>query len=104
MSRRAKRSVIRGVLEAQARLGRQPKCLEIFSVPRVTPALESMGFKSLGAFDLQNGWDARRAADRHKILHMVDVEEPEFVGMSPPCGPLSILQNLTMAEVRRDPE
>ena len=64
MSRRAKRAVVKGVLEAQAQLGHRPKCLEIFSEPRVTPALETMGFESLGAYDLKNGWDARRPADR----------------------------------------
>ena len=102
MSRKAKRDVIKGVLEAQMVLGCRPKCLEIFSMPRVTPALEAVGFQNLGAYDLGNGWDARRAADRHRILHLIATEEPEYVGMSPPCGPPSTLQNLTVEEARGD--
>ena len=69
---------------AQVQVGSRPKCLELFSVPRVAPVLESMGFENLGSFDLENGWDARRAADRHKILHLVRSEKPEYVGMNPP--------------------
>ena len=104
MSRRSKRDVVNGVQAAQVRLGNRPKCMDLFTVPRVTPVMETMGYQDLGAFDIKNGWDARRAADRHQILHLIDVEEPEYVGMSPPCGALSIMQNLTADEVRRNPE
>ena len=62
-----------------------------------------MGFESLGSFDLENGWGARHAADRRNILRLVMSEEPKYTDMSPPRRPLSILQNLTVDEIQKDP-
>ena len=46
--------------------------------------------------------DWKRAADRAEVWKYLDEEDPDLVIMSPPCGPLSRLQNSTPPWRRND--
>ena len=78
--------------------------MEIFSPPRVTPRAQEYGFGSDGSYDLTYGWDARKSDGVDTLLRDLEDRDPHIVTMTPPCGKLSPLQNLTPWELRKDPE
>ena len=81
-----------------------PGFLEVFSRPRLGPFCQRYGFRHIAALDRDLGWDATRPADVRRLWELIYEEEPWCITMSPPCGKLSKLQNLTPEERRRDPE
>ena len=81
-----------------------PGILEVFSRPRLGPFCQRYGFRHIAALDRDLGWDATRPADVRRLWELIYEEEPWCIAMSPPCGKLSKLQNLTPDERRRDPE
>ena len=70
----------------------QVKIGEVYSEPRVTKEAESQGLPSAGAYDLKNGYDLTKASDRERCFKKLEIEDPDVLVVSPPCGPFSILQ------------
>ena len=79
-----------------------PAVVEVFSPPRVCKACRKSGFREIGSFDLCTGWDARSQVDVWRLWKLLEKHRPAFVCLSPPCGKISIMQNLTPEHKRRD--
>ena len=78
--------------------------IEVFSPGRFAEKAEQFGFVSRGSFDLSNGWDWSDATQRQKAEMTIEMVAPDVLCMSPPCGPLSIMQQMTPEAKRIDPE
>ena len=57
---------------------------EVFSPPRFSPVVESMGFAGR-SYDLINGYDFRRAADRFAVKQELSERPPKLLVLCPPC-------------------
>ena len=68
--------------------------MEICSVPRVTKEAAKVGLQAGGAYDIKLGDDMINPEVRKRVMADVIEKRPRCVTMSPPCGPLSIMQNL----------
>lgn len=76
--------------------------VEVFSVPRITPVAHRKGLRSMGSFDIENGWDFLKAENRKRFLQKLDEQKPRVVVVCPPCTMFSLLQSLN--RVRMDPK
>ena len=72
---------------------------EVFSVPRMTPVADRKGLKSMGSFDIENGWDFLRADHRKQFFQELEEKEPEVAVVSPPCRMFSLLQAINRAKM-----
>lgn len=84
--------------------GEMPSVVELFNPGRFAAMAESFGLVSRGSFDLSDGWDWSDRQMRIQAEKALELIEPDLAVMSPPCGPLSPLQNLTPECKRRNPE
>ncbi|CAK9010135.1 unnamed protein product, partial [Durusdinium trenchii] len=82
----------------------RPSVVEVFCPGRFAERAGGFGLKVIGSFDLSSGWDWKKASDRKKVWDLIVEEEPDLMILSPPCGPLSRLQNSTPPWKRADPE
>ena len=82
----------------------RPSVVEVFCPGRFAERAGDFGLKVIGSFDLSSGWDWKKASDRKKVWDLIEEEEPDLMILSPPCGPLSRLQNSTPPWKRADPE
>lgn len=79
------------------------KVAEIFSPPRVAAQAQVVGLAPGFSIDLstQRGdglhWDLSKDSRVQDLMQLIEHEQPEFLGGSPPCGPFSKLQNLVDA-------
>ena len=78
--------------------------IELFSPGRFAEKADQFGFVSRGAFDLSSGWDWTDPVQRKKAEVTVEMVAPDVLCMSPPCGPLSILQQMIPESKRVHPE
>lgn len=58
----------------------------------------------MGSFDISDGWDWRKPIHRRRAEELLDLTMPDVLVMTPPCGPLSRLQQCTPLEKRVDVE
>eukprot|EP00435_Cladocopium_sp_Y103_P072195 s58_g39.t1 len=77
-----------------------PSMVEIFSPGRFSALAPQCGLVARGSFDLSSGWNWCDVQHRKQAEAAIQLIEPDFALMSPPCGPLSPLQNLT-SDVKR---
>ena len=82
----------------------RPSVVEVFCPGRFAERAGDFGLKVIGSFDLSSGWDWKKASDRKKVWDLIEDQEPDLMILSPPCGPLSRLQNSTPPWKRADPE
>ncbi|CAK9013225.1 unnamed protein product [Durusdinium trenchii] len=82
----------------------RPSVVEVFCPGRFAERAGDFGLKVIGSFDLSSGRDWKKASDRKKVWDLIEEEEPDLMILSPPCGPLSRLQNSTPPWKRADPE
>ena len=73
---------------------------EVFSPPRFAPIAKEFGFAGL-SFDLKNGFDFRKKADRDRVAKLLDERPPELLVLSPPCTHEGGWHNLN--QYRMDP-
>ena len=78
--------------------------VEVFSPGRFAEVAQDFGFESLGAYDLSLDWDWNKVIHRRRLEERLALSPPDILVMTPPCGPLSRLQQCTPEEKRRDPE
>eukprot|EP00435_Cladocopium_sp_Y103_P001390 s2644_g1.t1 len=78
--------------------------IEVFSPGRFAELASGFGFKSMGSFDYSDGWDWRKPIHRRRAEQIISWTVPDVLVLTPPCGPLSLLQNLNPMEKRRDPQ
>ena len=78
--------------------------VEIFSPGRFAEAAQDFDFESLGVYDLSMGWDWTKAIHRRRLEEQLALSPPDVLVMTPPCGPLSRMQQCTPEEKRVDPE
>jgi len=78
--------------------------MEVFSPGRFAEMASGMGFTSVGSFDISDGWDWRKAIHRRRAEELIALTLPDVLVMTPPCGPLSRLQQCTPLEKRRNLE
>ena len=81
-----------------------PTVMEFFSPGRFQELAGQCGMVGRGASDLSEGWDWRRKEDRTRAEQAITIADPDFSVFSPPCGPLSLMQNLTPEDRRSDPK
>lgn len=79
-----------------------PTMVEFFSPNRFAEWTPKFGLIHRASFDLSDGWDWRDRQLRSQSEYALRVIEPDLTVLSPPCGPLSRLQNLTKDENRKD--
>ena len=92
------------VLQTTTDVDAWPSCVEIFCPGRFGEKAEAFGVRGAKAFDLSTGWDWKRAEDRKAVWTYLEKFDPDLTIMSPPCGPLSRLQNSTPPWRRQDIE
>ena len=68
---------------------------EVFSMPRVVPAAEKKGFRGCKSYDISNGWNFLLSEHRVKCKEELNRLKPEFLVLSPPCGPFSQILNIS---------
>jgi hypothetical protein len=78
--------------------------MEIFSPGRFAELAAGFGFKSMGSFDLSDGWDWKKPIHPRRAGQILQLSPPDVLVMTPPCGPLSRLQAMHPLEARRGPE
>lgn len=78
--------------------------VEVFSPGRFAELASGFGFKSMGSFDYSDGWDWRKPIHRRRAEQIINWTMPDVLVLTPPCGPLSLLQNLNPMEKRKDPQ
>ena len=81
-----------------------PACVEIFCPGRFGEKAAAFGVRGAKTFDLSTGWDWKKADDRKAVWDYLETQDPDLTIMSPPCGPLSMLQNSTPPWRRKDLE
>ena len=81
-----------------------PTVMEFFSRGRFQDLAEQCGMVGRGASDLSEGWGWRRKEDRTRAEQEITIVDPDFSVFSPPCGPLSLMPNLTPDDRRSDPK
>ena len=86
----------------QARADDRPSLVEVFSPGRFSEMAEGFGLVSRQSFDLSDGWDWRKPIHRRRAEQMIDMIQPDLLIMTPPCGPLSRLQQMTPDDRRID--
>ena len=69
---------------------------EIFSPPRITKEAARRGLISGAAFDILQGWDARKEEDVAALMDHIETCKPLFINGSPPSTSFSLLQNLSV--------
>ena len=74
-----------------------PTVVEIFSPGRFMSLAPECGLKARASFDLSDGWDWSNGDHRSRAEQVLQLVDPDLAVMSPPCGPLSKMQNLTPA-------
>ena len=72
-----------------------PSLMEVFSPGRFQEWADQCGITGRGALDLSEGWDWRKMEHRRRAEEALAIIDPDFSVFSPPCGPLSLMQNLT---------
>ena len=78
--------------------------VEVFSPGRFAETARDFGFESLGVYDLSLDWDWCKPIHRRRLEEQLALSPPDVLVMTPPCGPLSRLQQCTPEEKRKDPE
>ena len=76
--------------------------VEVFSPPRMSKEARNYGVESGGAFDLTEGYDFRRAADRQFVVDIIRVKKPALVILSPSCTESSV--SCSLSNFPRDPD
>eukprot|EP00959_Pyramimonas_sp_CCMP1952_P425422 8911504-Pyramimonas_sp.AAC.1 len=59
--------------------------IEVFSPPRLANAAARAGLECLGSWDLETGWDFRKASDRARAREAIRRQKPEMLFLEPPC-------------------
>ena len=67
--------------------GRRLLVSEVFSPPRFSQIAESYGFAAW-SYDLINGYDFRKSADRDRVKHELQAQPPDLLVLCPPCTAL----------------
>ena len=84
--------------QANNHVASETECLvdvsEIYSQPRLTKCAKSMGLKAGKAYDIKCGYDLRNLKDEREMWRSLKAEDPEFLGVCPPCTPFTLLQEL----------
>ena len=102
---RERRDLIRQVSEVlRTKDDERHSIVEIFSPGRFAENARDFGFEPMGAFDLSLDWDWRKAIHRRRVEEQLALSPPDVLVMTPPCGPLSRMQQCTPKEKRVDPE
>ena len=78
--------------------------VEVFSPGRFAEVAQDFGFESMGSYDLSMGWDWNKVVHRRRLEEQLALSPPDVLVMTPPCGPLSRLQQCTPEEKRTNPE
>ena len=69
--------------------------IEIFSPHRVPPYAQKLGLKTAKeVYDLQSGWDVRKAADRQAVREVLYERRPKMAMFSPECKAYSQLMSI----------
>ena len=74
--------------------------MEVYSLPRIAPAVCRLGLKVGPSLDLENGWDFRVVQRQGEAVRRVQELQPLVLMLSPPCTVFSQVQH-TMLD-RRD--
>ncbi|CAK0791003.1 unnamed protein product [Prorocentrum cordatum] len=91
LTRRQRRRLVKDIATVTAQL-RLAGLFALFSPERVGPKAELKGLGPAKALDPTTGWDLLRADHRREMWRQLAEDQPEWVGMSPPCTLFSILQ------------
>ena len=81
-----------------------PTMIEVFCPGRFKELAEKFGVRCQASFDLSGGWDWRVKEHRKRAEEIIALADPDLLVMSPPCGPLSRLQECTPMHKRVDPQ
>ena len=73
---------------------------ELYSTPRVAQQAQEDGLTAGTSFDLKNGYDFNRSADRKRAMRVLEKENPDLLIVCPPCGPFSPLQELNYPKMK----
>ena len=84
--------------------GERHSIVEVFSPGRFSEVARDFGFESLGVYDLSLDWDWTKAIHRRRLAEQLSLSPPDILVMTPPCGPLSRLQQCTPEDRRVDPQ
>lgn len=71
------------------RAGEELTIMEVFSPGRFAELASGFGFKSMGSFDLSDGWDWRKPVHRRRAEQILQFSPPDVLVLTPPCGPLA---------------
>ena len=77
---------------------------EVYSPVRVAAVAAKFGLRPGSSLDLTNGWNFSKSEHRRRALLKIKEEDPYCVIGSPPCTMFSMLQELTKAVKKDDPE
>ena len=84
--------------------GERHSIVEVFSPGRFSEVARDFGFESLGVYDLSLDWDWTKVIHRRRLEEQLSLSPPDVLVMTPPCGPLSRLQQCTPEDKRVNPE
>ena len=94
MSRNQRKKLQANLVEVMAASNEPMSVAEVFVPGRFADECARAGVVSKGIYDLSNGWDWKVPLARREAQQSI---QPNLVALSPPCGALSVLQNLTLA-------
>ena len=77
---------------------------EIFSVPRLGPAVRDLGGTSRRSYDVRHFWDLGQEIYQRVVLQDVAALQPIFLMMSPPCTWVCQLMHSNWKRLKRSPE
>ena len=66
---------------------------EVYSVPRLGPAVRSLGGSCRRSYDLKNFWDLKQEGFQRTLLTDVSILQPRALVLSPPCTWVSMLMH-----------
>ncbi|CAJ1328426.1 unnamed protein product, partial [Effrenium voratum] len=92
MSRNQRKKLQANLVEVMAASNEPMFVAEVFVPGRFADECARAGVVSI--YDLSNGWDWKVPLARREAQQSI---QPNLVALSPPCGALSVLQNLTLA-------
>ena len=100
-----RRDLIRQLSDVlQAKDDERHSIVEVFSPGRFSEVARDFGFESLGVYDLSLDWDWSKVIHRRRLEEQLSLSPPDVLVMTPPCGPLSRMQNCTPDDKRKDLE
>ena len=73
---------------------------EIFSAPRVTPAVRALNGRARRSFDLKHFWDLGETGFQRTILQDILLLRPLCLMLSPPCTMVCLLQHSNWGRIK----